>query len=194
MSFFISLPFVNNPDNENNYYESSVNITDVFRLINLTYQNILSYNASNPLAITVDQMYIASQTPTLFQTSSELLIQTGYKFPVYTYVWQLNLENPGLSTVVIHPRFSKGTTAQQADVITGTNLGTYNLTQICNKASESPYSYRIQYVSFYWPNPENIKRNFFILYSPYPNLPYNNNPMSPNYNPLYAIGSGLLNI
>lgn len=189
MSFFISLPFTDNPDNPDNYYESSVSITNTFSIINLTYQNILR---SIPLPKTLLEVRDKVLDPTLYQTNTQLLTETQYKFPVYTYVWKLDLENSNLSTVSYHPRFPLGTTAEQADVIIGSNLATTALKTYVDQVKIKPYGYQTFFTKFYWPVFPIFKYNFFLTYMPSPNSPYNNDELSSNYNPIYMIGSGIL--
>jgi hypothetical protein len=168
-------------------YRVVTEITNTWRLLDLTYQNIIR---SLPFPLTLNEVNQQVYDPTLYQTNLPFLIDGGFQYPVYTYVWRMDLENSDLTTVAYHPLFPEGTTALQADVIIGSALASTALRNFAELIKTRPYSYQVFYIQFEWLG--GLKRSFFMTYLPDPNKPYNNDPMSSEYNPLYMIGSGLL--
>jgi hypothetical protein len=179
-------------DNENLsvQYSRYTNIINTWQLINLTYQNIVR----NPFPITKEDVRSAVFNPTLYQTSLDLLSSTGYTYPVYMYVIQLNLEDSNQSIFVYHPNPALGVppylTALQADANLGNQLTTTTVRTFVNTVKTRPLSYQVFYVEYPWIS--GLKRAYIMTYLPKPNFPYNNNSSSPDYNPFYVVGSGIL--
>lgn len=175
-------------------YQIYTNVVNTWQLINLTYQNIVR----NPFPVTPSEVLSAIQDPTIYQTSLELLTGSDpqypipYTYPVYTYVWQVNLENSDLSNVVYHPNplFTFGKTASEMDAITGTTFITTTLNNFATDINVRPYSYQVFYIEYEWIG--GLKKAYVMTYFPKPNMPYNNDQMSPDYNPCYIVGSGVL--
>lgn len=171
------------------FYPTVTNISNTWQLINLTYQNIVR---ELPLPKTLEEVRARVFDPTLYQTNVPFLQSVGFKFPVYTYVWRLDYDDPSKCTVVYHPMFDPGLTAGEINEIVGSGLPVANLTAITNAAKTRPYSYQVQFAQFFWPTPQFPKTSFFMTYMPDPEKPYNNDIESGDYNPMYIVGSGLL--
>lgn len=167
--------------------KSLVNITNTMQLVNLQYEKFVT---TTPPPVTLEQVNTLAQNP-LYQTNLDFLASTGYAYPVYVFIWKLDMENGAQSMVAYHPRFATGMTAAQADVQLGEpGEASQVLINIVNQVKTRPMAYQIFYLEFPWSGTDKVvytKKIYYTTYLPEPQQPYD-----PVTNPIYIIGSGLL--
>lgn len=145
------------------------NIMNSLQLVNLTYNKLIVQSV-----ITLDQVHRVMHRHTFSRND-------------YTFIWQLNMDDDAESKVAYHPRFSMGSTAKDCDALMGNNFPSTLLKNIVQMVKKRPDDYQLFYLEFSW-KPVETEQMYFVTY-----LPQSKKPIDMRTNPIYIIGSVVVN-